>query len=115
MTDELKAKKVWEYADGKSIRAQVDTAVKDSSRSTREWKKVVEEYEENGEAAAALIHQHVSISIDGQLHHHVAYCTSASDIWRSNICTAQEKLECEPHIVEMDPDCEPRTVLRLIR
>ena len=95
MTDALKKKKYWRYANGTEAKPELDRTVPYSSdaagkaaqaKAMKTFNDETKDWEDNDDAAAALIRSGVS---DSQLHH-VARCTSARETWNA-IRTAHEK------------------------
>jgi transposase InsO family protein len=86
MMDELRARKLWSYANGTAEAPEMDTKADDQVKATKEYKKELREHGENDDAAAALIRKHISAA---QLHH-VAQLTTANSTW-TKICEAHEK------------------------
>ena len=95
MTDALKKKKYWRYANGTEGKPELDRTLSYANdaagraaqaKATKTLNEDIKEWEDNDDAAAALIRSGVS---DSQLHH-VARCTSARDTWNA-IRTAHEK------------------------
>lgn len=88
MTDALKMRKLWRYAngtEGKPVKEAV-TDTRTPASVEKEYAKAMREWEENDDAASALIRSYVT---DGQLHH-VKDCNSSHDTW-TKICAAHEK------------------------
>ena len=95
MTDALKKKRYWRYANGTEVKPALDCTVTyadDASgiaakaKAGKEFRDELRKWEDNDDAAAALIRSGVS---DSHLHH-VASCTSAHETWKA-IRTAHEK------------------------
>ena len=95
MTDALKKKKYWRYAQGTEVKPEydesinyADTAAGKQARANAQkaFKKELNQWEDNDGAAAALIRSGIS---DSQLPH-VKECVTAHDMWK-RICSAHEK------------------------
>jgi len=95
MTDALKKKKYWRYAQGTEPKPQEDpTAVYTTdpagqvakAKAAKALAQEIKEWEDNDDAAGALIRSGIS---DGQLHH-VSGSLTAHEMW-TRICSAHER------------------------
>jgi hypothetical protein len=95
MTDALKKKKYWRYAQGTEDKPEFDESINYPDTATgkqaranaqKAFKKELNQWEDNDGAAAALIRSGIS---DSQLSH-VKECITAHDMWKQ-ICSAHEK------------------------
>ena len=95
MTDALKKKKYWRYANGTENKPELDRTITYAGDATgratqtkamKAFNEELKEWEDNDDAAAALIRSGVG---DSQLHH-LTTCTSADETWTA-IRTAHEK------------------------
>jgi transposase InsO family protein len=95
MTDALKKKRYWRYANGTEAKPELDNTIAYAAdaagkaakaKALKEFHEELKEWEDSDDAAAALIRSGVS---DSHLHH-VASCTSAHETWTA-IRTAHEK------------------------